>query len=207
MTLPNAWLISRLSKVPISGSEPKSALEGDVGAADLDQERGFAQRLAQVHHLHVRLRHAGEGRELVDHAADIGDLADDRVGALVEDLAILGDDLAVAAADALGRELDRGQRVLDLVGDAARHVGPGRGALRLHEIGDVVDGDDVGILLGLVLGLLDRDLHVEGALGAGAEERHLLAIDGAPGIAADLEDAADMRQHRREIAAERALRR
>ena len=127
------------------------ALEGDVGAADLDQERRLAQRLAQIHHLHLRLRHAGEGRELVDHAADIADLADDGVGALVEDLAVLGDDLAVAAADALGGELDRGQRVLDLVGDAARHVGPGRGALRLHEIGDVVDGDDVGLLVGLAL--------------------------------------------------------
>ena len=124
------------------------ALEGDVGAADLDQERGFAQRLAQIHHLHVRLRHARKGRELVDHAADIRDLADDRVGALVEHLAVLGDHLAVAAADALGRQLDRRQRVLDLMGDAARHVGPGRGALRLHEIGDVVDGDDIGILLG-----------------------------------------------------------
>ena len=108
---------------------PETALEGDIGAADLEQERGFAQRLAQIHHLHVRLRHAGEGREFIDHAADIVDLADDRVGALVEHFAVFGDDLAVAAPDALGRKLDRGQRILDLVGDAARDVGPGGRAL------------------------------------------------------------------------------
>ena len=35
-----------------------------------------------------RLRHAGEGRELVDHALDVVDLADDRVGALVEHFAV-----------------------------------------------------------------------------------------------------------------------
>ena len=75
------------------------------------------------------------------------DLADDRVGALVEDLAVLGDHLAVAAADALGRKLDRRQRVLDLVGDAARDVGPGGGALRRDEVGDVVDGDDIGLVV------------------------------------------------------------
>ena len=132
MTLPKACAISRLSNVPLQRLVAEVALEGDVGAADLDQERRLAQRLAQVDDLHLRLRHAREGGELVDHAADVPDLADDRVGALVEDLAILGDDLAEAAPDALGRKLDRRQRVLDLVGDAARHVGPGRGALRLR---------------------------------------------------------------------------
>ena len=42
----------------------------------------------------------------------------------------------------LGRELDRGQRVLDLVRDAAGDVGPGRLALRRQQLGDVVEGDD-----------------------------------------------------------------
>ncbi len=35
------------------------------------------------------VRHAREGREFVDHAADIADLADDGVGALLEDFAVV----------------------------------------------------------------------------------------------------------------------
>ena len=80
-------------------------------------------------------------RELVDHALDVVDLAHDRVGALLEHRRILGDRLAVFAPQPLGRELDRRQRVLDLVRDAARDVGPGRGALRRHQLGDVVERD------------------------------------------------------------------
>ncbi len=80
----------------------KVELEGDLGPAHLEQEHGFAHDLAHVVTLHHRLRHAGEGGELVDHAADIRHLADDGVGALVEHLAILGDGVAVFAADAFG---------------------------------------------------------------------------------------------------------
>ena len=54
-----------------------------------------------------------------------------------------GDLVAVFALQPFGRELDRRQRILDLVRDAPRHVGPGGGALRRHEIGDVVEGDDI----------------------------------------------------------------
>ncbi len=68
------------------------------------------------------------------------DLADDRVGALVEDGSSSSVDLlAVAALDALGGKLDRRQRVLDLMGDAARDVRPGGRALRDDQVGDVVD--------------------------------------------------------------------
>ena len=41
--------------------------------------------------------------------------------------------------DALGRELDRRQRVLDLVRQAARHLAPGFGTLRRDDLGDVVE--------------------------------------------------------------------
>ena len=44
--------------------------------------------------------------------------------------AILGDGLAEPPPEALGRKLDRRQRVLDLVRDAPRDVGPGGAALR-----------------------------------------------------------------------------
>ena len=39
----------------------------------------------------------------------------------------------------LGRELDRRQRVLDLVGQAPRHLAPGLDALRRDQLGDVVE--------------------------------------------------------------------
>ena len=96
----------------------------------------------QVLGLQHRRRHAGEGRELVDHPADILDLADDGVGADREGLRVLLDLLQVFAAQPFGGELDRGQRVLDLVRDAAGDVGPGRLALRRQQLGDVVEGHD-----------------------------------------------------------------
>ena len=99
---------------------------------DLEQEHGLADDLAHVVHLHHRFRHAREGGELIHHAPDVGDLADNRVGALLEDITILGDDFAVFAADAFGRQLDRCERVLDLVCDPAGNVGPGGGALCDH---------------------------------------------------------------------------
>ena len=42
----------------------------------------------------------------------------------------------------LGRKLDRRQRILDLVRDAARDIGPGGLALRRLQLGDVVEGGD-----------------------------------------------------------------
>ena len=55
----------------------------------------------------------------------------------------LVDLLAVAPLQPLGGELDRGQRILDLVGDAAGDVGPGGAALVEQLLGDVVEGEDV----------------------------------------------------------------
>ena len=51
-----------------------------------------------------------------------------------------GDVLAVLAPQPLGRELDRRQRVLDLVGDAPGDVAPGGVALGGDQAGDVVEG-------------------------------------------------------------------
>ena len=50
--------------------------------------------------------------------------------------------------------------------DAPRHVRPGGGALRHHELGDVVERDDVMTLIGFA-GELSRDTHVEIAIAAG----------------------------------------
>ena len=45
------------------------------------------------------------------------------------------------AAQAVGRQLDRRQRVLDLVREPPRHLAPGGIALRLQQRGDVVEHD------------------------------------------------------------------
>ena len=149
-------------------------LEVDVRMGDLDQEHRLADRLGQVPDLERRLRHAREGRELVDHAADVADLADDRVGALVEDLAVVVDRLAELAPEPFGRKLDRRQRILDLVGDAPRHVRPGGASLGCDQVGDVVERDDVAMLA--VGGALRRHPHVDGALAAATIDGDLVAM-------------------------------
>ena len=69
----------------------------------------------------------------------------------VEDLEIVLELLGVAPAQALGAELDRGQRVLDLVRDAARDVRPGAGALRREQVGDVVERDHEALGLSVIV--------------------------------------------------------
>ncbi len=117
-------------------------LEIDVGAAHPHEEHRLTHAVGEVVARRPRLRHAGERGELVDHALDVVDLADDRVGALVENVLALDDVAAVAALEPLGGKLDRRQRILDLVGDAPGDVGPGGGALRRDEVADVVERDD-----------------------------------------------------------------
>jgi len=70
----------------------------DIGMSDSHQEHRLTHGVGDVLHRHHRLGHTREARELVDHAANVVDLADDRIGALFEDGAVLGDDLAVFAA-------------------------------------------------------------------------------------------------------------
>ncbi len=61
----------------------------------------------------------------------------------------------------LGRQLDRRQRVLDLVRQPPRHLAPGLGALRRHDLGDVVEHQQPRALPG------DR-----GHFGAARHQRH-----------------------------------
>ena len=93
--------------------------------------------------LHHRLWHAGEVGKLVDHAADIVNLAAD-------DRQIFGEVLAcrlvlrtIFAAQAVSGKLDRGQRVLDFMRDPPRDIRPGRLSLGREQIGDIIEGDDI----------------------------------------------------------------
>ena len=67
--------------------------------------------------------------------------------------------LAEAALQPLGGELDRGQRVLDLVRDAAGDVRPGGAALVGQLVGDVVEGQHRAVL---VAHALDRERALAG---------------------------------------------
>ncbi len=162
------------------GASGRSTLIVDFGQPDAFEEHRLADRVRQIALFQRRFGHASERRELVDHAADVADLADDGVDAFVEDLEIVRELAGIAAAQALGGELDRGQRVLDLVGDAARHVGPGAGALRREQVGDVVERDHVALALG----------H-----RAFAGQLHLIGAVVRPG--ADLDLVADLAATRR----------
>ena len=143
MMLVSACEISRRSKRAGIGSCSRSRSMSMSALPTRMQEHRLARGVGNILGGDHRLRHAGELGELVHHALDVVDLAHDRVGALIEHRRVVGDRLAVFAAQPLGRELDRGQRVLDLMGDAAGDVGPGRGALRRHQLGDVVERDDI----------------------------------------------------------------
>ena len=142
-TFVSAWRHKTAVAFEIDGIDRRFRLEGDLRMRHALQEYGLVQKFLRVFAAHGRRRHAREGRELVHHASDVAHLADDRVGALPENFGIARDLVAVFALQALGGKLDRRQRILDLMRDASRHVGPGGGALRGDEIGDVVEGDDV----------------------------------------------------------------
>ena len=131
----------------------------------------MAHELVQLLIAQDRRRHAGEGRELIDHAADIADMADDGIGAGGEGFAIRDDILEIFPFQALGRELDRGQRILDLMRDAARDIGPGRFALRRLQIGYVVERDH--ITLRFALQTFRRDANEQHMRAAGAHDLHL----------------------------------
>ncbi len=79
-------------------------IDVDVGIADPHEEYRLTHGVGDVVGPDHRFRHAGETREFVDHALDVVDLTHDRVGALLEDRAVLGNDLAVFAAQSLGRQ-------------------------------------------------------------------------------------------------------
>ena len=118
-------------------------VEGDVLGAVVARD-GVGDDAVQVAGLGVRRRKPREVRELVDQQLEAVDLAGDGVDAFVEDLDVVGirgGARPEAAPDALRRELDRRERVLDLVGDPARHLAPGDHALHLDRLRVVVEHD------------------------------------------------------------------
>ena len=103
-------------------------------------------------------------------------------------------------ANPLGRKGDRGERILDLVGDALRHLAPGGRLLRVQQVAHVLDHEDVThVLLATTQagrGMLQRgnrdgevaappaDLHLEGTSGGADAHRPLQEVFQRPQIAA-----------------------
>src|SRR5439155_1368706 len=84
----------------------------------------------------------GLGRELVHQRLQLVDLLDDGARALVEHRAVGAEARGIAAAEPLRRELDRCERVLDLVRDAARNLPPGLHALHAQQMAHVLEEED-----------------------------------------------------------------
>jgi hypothetical protein len=103
------------------------------------QEDRVAHERHEVARLALGFGHPGEFGEFVDDAAEIPGLADDDLRILLERRRILSELSRELAPDALGRELDRRERVLDLVRDAAGDIAPGGHALGRDEVGHVVE--------------------------------------------------------------------
>src|SRR6516162_3811443 len=104
-------------------------LEGNVRMGGALQEHGLAHNIDQVLRFDHRCRHSCERGELIDHAADIADMSDDRIGAHREGLRVVLDLLEVSAAQPLGGQLYRGQRVFDFMRDPTGDIRPSRLAL------------------------------------------------------------------------------
>ncbi len=114
----------------------------DFGPGDFLQEHRLPHQVDGIFLPEHRFGQPREGGEFVDHLPQVADLADDRAGQFLEQLDVLFDLLAIAPVEPLGGELDRGQRVLDLVGDAPRDVRPGRLPLVDQLARDILESDD-----------------------------------------------------------------
>ena len=188
----------------------KPVLESNVRAPDPHQKYRLAHAVGKVVVRRPRLGHAREGGEFVDHPFDVVDLPDDGVRALVENFPALENMPTVTSLQALGRELDRRQRIPDLVRDATRHVRPSGGALGGDQVADVVERDDAGAI---VAPGVSGDPNVQNPLATVSQDGRLPLMEPQPQRSRLFPDQADAGldgvqgpTDQTEIAAEQALR-
>jgi hypothetical protein len=138
--------------------------------------------------------HPREVRELVHQRLQLVHLLDDRPRAVVEHRVVGAELRRVAAAEPLGRELDRRQGVLDLVRDAARDLAPRLHALHPQEVGHVLEEEHEPA----------RAESLADEPGAGEKHRELvpvarelqLPLHRCPGAVRLVECPDDRRRHR-----------
>src|SRR5215469_14485454 len=100
-------------------------------AAVAKRPDGFLDERVEISRNRVEMRHPGEGGKFSDQALEMLHLADDGSRAFLEELDIavrVGIDVELAP-QALRRELDRSERIFDLVGNSPRDLAP-----RLHPL-------------------------------------------------------------------------
>ena len=108
---------------------------------DLLKEDCLTHEIDRVFISENRFGQPGEGGEFVDHRPQRADLAYDRTGQLVEQRIVVAHLLAIATLEPFGCELDRGERVLDLVRNPTRNIGPGSAALIEQLPRDILECD------------------------------------------------------------------
>src|SRR5579883_2010635 len=126
--------------------EPRVEAQVDGGARVLRAvELGdFGDELIQVEPTHPHLRRTCVLAEGVHHLLHALDLLHDGVCGPLEDLRIARRHACQQAPpQALGGELNRGERILDLVRQATRDLAPGGVPLRLQQRRDVIENDDI----------------------------------------------------------------
>ena len=97
------------------------------------QTQDFAQEQIEIDGGRLDLGQLGEGREIVDQAAQSGDLLAQDLAGGIEQLSVRGIVAAVFAGQLLHGQLDWREWVLDLMGQPARDLLPGRHFLQVFE--------------------------------------------------------------------------
>ena len=93
----------------------------DIGVriADAHQENCLANGVCDIFTLDDRFWHARELGEFVNHPADVIDLTDNGIRALIEDRAIFGNNLAELAADITLQTIESESGIFDFMRDLA----------------------------------------------------------------------------------------
>jgi len=145
----------------------EDSLEADLGMGGALQKRCLSNDLGKIFGLQHRGRHPCEGGKFVDHATNIGDVPNNRIGADRKALGVALDLLQIPPPQPLRCELDRGQRILDLMRDPASDVSPGCLALGRQELGNIIESHDEADDVGAVVLGRNADEQGAGAVAAG----------------------------------------
>ena len=126
--------LAQAGGLALDGSGASGKRQRDVRAQIVVQARARRARARQIDRLHLPgPRLARIDREVVDHVLHRRHLRDDRLRAALQRFLVGAVELRRELdCEALGGELDRRQRILDLVREPARHFGPRGVALRLR---------------------------------------------------------------------------
>ena len=128
----------------------KTPNHGDVVEETVVERQRLGDELREIRRHRSRGRHPRELRELVDQTLERFDFPDDRGRALVDEFTGAGRASGEMAAQTLGRELNRRQRVLDFVREPPRHFTPRRHFLGPDEWRHIIEHQQLAGRLSVV---------------------------------------------------------